>query len=287
MVGMIDPMWRPKTAPAPSTTYPGAIQQGAQDYDNMMGKLDTLYNDPTAANNQASLAAQYNADLNKTPVNYQPIQYNKTADVTKSLGNLSDLADTGGYSAQGIADLRARGVSPIRAAYGNAMRDITRQRSLQGGYSPNYTAAMAKLTRDLAESTSTGIQNVNAGIAQNVASNKIAITPQYAGAAMNEQQAGTDVNKFNASNKLTADVANANNRQNTLASLSALYSSGTGDKLKILEAMKSLYGTTPANAELYGRQAATNRGLDLQQQEMGNRASSVLMNQYGRQPIFG
>ncbi len=74
------------------------------------------------------------------------------------------FADTGGYSPQDMSNLRARGVSPIRAAYANAEREVGRQRSLQGGYAPNAIATQAKMAREQGQSMADATQNVEAGI---------------------------------------------------------------------------------------------------------------------------
>ena len=78
------------------------------------------------------------------------------------MGRYEDFANTGGYSPGNIADMRARAISPSRAIYANMQRNIDRQRALQGGYSPNYTAASAKLAREGSQEISDINQNVNA-----------------------------------------------------------------------------------------------------------------------------
>lgn len=94
--------------------------------------------------------------------------------------NLADLSSTGGYSEADKADLRARGVSPIRSVYASANRDVDRQKALQGGYSPNYNAVKAKMAREMSDTISNQTQNVNADIASRVAQNKIGLAPTYA-----------------------------------------------------------------------------------------------------------
>jgi hypothetical protein len=61
--------------------------------------------------------------------------------------------------------LRARGTSPIRASYGNAEREVGRSRSLQGGYSPNSPAVIAKMAREQGQAGSEALTGVNANIA--------------------------------------------------------------------------------------------------------------------------
>lgn len=76
-----------------------------------------------------------------------------------------EFSQTGGYSPADIANLRARGTSPIRAAYANAERAVGQQRSLQGGYAPNAIAAQVKMAREQGQGMADASQNVDAGIA--------------------------------------------------------------------------------------------------------------------------
>lgn len=77
-----------------------------------------------------------------------------------------EFARTGGYSPQDIANMRSRGVAPIRAAYENAGREVNRQRSLQGGYAPNAIATQAKMAREQGQSMSDAATNVEATLAE-------------------------------------------------------------------------------------------------------------------------
>ena len=86
-------------------------------------------------------------------------EYNRLSDLfTQAIGD-------GGIRGNEAADIRSRALAGNRAVFGNAQRDINRQRSLQGGYSPNFTAAIAKLTRDRAQGQSDATINANASIA--------------------------------------------------------------------------------------------------------------------------
>ena len=78
------------------------------------------------------------------------------------------FADTGGYTPEQLGNIRARAVSPIRSIYSGARRDIDRQRSLQGGYSPNRTAALGKMAREQSYATSDAATNTEAALAQMV-----------------------------------------------------------------------------------------------------------------------
>ncbi len=83
-------------------------------------------------------------------------------------GRFGEFADTGGYSPEDISSIRARAVSPIRSIYSGARRDIDRQQALQGGYSPNRTASLAKMAREQSSTTADAATNAEAAIAQMV-----------------------------------------------------------------------------------------------------------------------
>src|SRR5215510_9688103 len=134
--------------------YNVAADLGERNYGQMYGSYNDLFN---------QLNAGYGNLYGQTQGAFGPQR-----DV------YANFAATGGYSPQDIQDLRARGIAPTRAVYQNAMDDIDRQRALSGGYSPNYIAAKAKLTRDLSQSISDTNVNVNAALADAVRQGKLA-----------------------------------------------------------------------------------------------------------------
>lgn len=77
-----------------------------------------------------------------------------------------EFAKTGGFSPTDINSIREHAISPTKAVYANAMRDVDRAKSLQGGYAPNYIAARSKINRDLSQSLSDASTNAEASIAQ-------------------------------------------------------------------------------------------------------------------------
>src|SRR5713101_6860501 len=134
-----------------------------------------------AINYQGGLAQNYlgNVRGNLLPQN-QALQnrFNTAADqsgqdYSRLMGGYNQFAQTGGFSPQNIQDIRARAIAPTRAVYQNAQSNIDRQRAL-AGYSPNYTAATAHLTRGLADATSDANVNANASIAQLIQQGKLA-----------------------------------------------------------------------------------------------------------------
>jgi hypothetical protein len=221
--------------------YDAGVQQNGEDYTGLMAGYKDLI---SRANSQPNIG---------TPAAYVPQtqQYSQSRDLTDAIGNLKGLADTGGYSGANIADIRERGISPIRAIYADANRDIDRNRALSGGYSPNYAAVKAKMARELSERIAGQVTKVNADIAQNVAGNRLAAASPYANVTAGQSdlknQIGSrnadtlnDASKFNIEMPFKVQQANNNNTNTTL---------------QALDGAKSLYGTTPALASTFGNQA--------------------------------
>lgn len=244
--------WLPSNTPPPTpvqnqyTLYNQAVGQQAGDYDSIMQAYrGILQNSQNTAPNSQVTPQQYT---------YQP-----SADVNSALGIQKNLAQTGGYDEQGLSDLRARGISPIRSVYASANRDIDRQRALSGGFSPNYNAAKTKMAREMSESIAQQVSNVNAGIAQNVASNKLQAAPAYASTAMGESSLRNDIGLKNADAVNNANTFNANAADKT-----------NSNALSAVNGMTSLYGTTPALSNLFGQQAQNAASMEANSQDKAN-----------------
>lgn len=155
---------------------------------NMFAPPPTQYSNPSN-----TTLGQYQKTLNTAPQDYSNIMQGYQAQqgqsvfsnpqVQTGLSTLSNISNTGGYTPQQMDELRARATSPIRSIYANAQADINRQRNLQGGYSPNYTAATAKMARDQSQQISDTVGNVNAQLAQNVVGNQLAASQPLASTA--------------------------------------------------------------------------------------------------------
>src|ERR1700681_1160881 len=95
-------------------SFTAGAQQQASDYDTIM-------------NNYANvISGNTNNPITSTNVTPTTSPYTQSADVTRSLSDLSGLADTGGYSAQDKQDIRARDISPTRSIYANAQQNVDR-----------------------------------------------------------------------------------------------------------------------------------------------------------------
>lgn len=226
-------------------TFNAGVDQNAEDYDSIMGGYKQLLERNKTALDPNSLK-KYN------PTTYD---YKESADTRSSLNNLGELSKTGGYSEADIANLRARGISPIRAIYANAQRNLARGKALQGGYSPNAAAAGTRMAREQSDLISGAVQNVNAGIAQNQASNRLQAAPAYAGAAAHDQDTRNTFGRGNV------DILNDAAKFNVGNEVDFNKLRGASD-LGALQGMTSLYGTTPALANTFGNQAL--RAADMQ-----------------------
>jgi hypothetical protein len=133
--------------------------------------------------------------------------------VQSSMSGYQNFADTGGFSPQDVQNIRARMIAPIRSIYSGANRDVDRQRRLQHGYSPNYTAAKAKMAREQAYATSDATTNAEAQIAEMLRSGKLAglsglSQTGLAGRGQNLQSLGTQTGLYSASPGLAGTFGN-------------------------------------------------------------------------------
>jgi hypothetical protein len=289
---------------SPQTMYSAASKQQAGDYDEIMQRYRTL-------GQQIPRATQ----MQYTPLQgaYRQFQggmtptYQRSPEFNTAANTASDFARTGGMTQEDINNIRARGISPIRAVYGNAQRNVDRQRSLQGGYSPNYNAVTAKMAREQSSLLSDKVGDVNAGIAEMVAKNKMsgvsALSPlALAESGFNSAAQGRDREErmaIDAYNTEQQNRINQMNMQNQMAvnqanqqSVQQAFQNAAG----VNQGMTSLYGTTPALAATFGQQALAERGQNIQQasniaQTYNNRGqlgggvvNNLQQSGYGRYP---
>lgn len=246
------------------TLYKSTLGQTAGDYDSIMDQ----YKDFKPSNTPSPM-------LSFSPVTPSLAGYTRSKEFGNASSLFGDLAKTGGYSEGDINNIRERGISPLRSVYGNAQQNLSRQRSLQGGYSPSYNATSSKLTRELADLVSSKTTDVNAQIAEMVQSGKLAGATGMGNLGINSNSLVNQINQANANatnqanqlnatlplsygqyNKSINDESNANNNSAKLASISG---------------QQSLYGTTPALANTFGQQVMEL----LRQQQQNNSTQSM------------
>lgn len=222
--------------------YQSALAQTAEDYDKIMGDYEALGNSVSSDSG--------NDDIKFNPISPTFTQYQPGSDYS----GLRDIAETGGYSGSDINNIRERAISPIRSIYGNATRELNRQKNLSGGYAPNFAAASAKMAREQSNLISGKTTDANAAIAQMVQSGKLAANTALAPLEARE-------------NELKNNIASQNtNIANQIAELNAKYgmqaqamNKEDDDKdfdkiLSTIQGKQSLFGTTPANMSTVGNQ---------------------------------
>jgi hypothetical protein len=214
--------------------YNDAVGQNKQDYGNIMGGYQDLFRN-------TNITAPRPGELNES---YGYLR--------EAMPGYREFAATGGYSDKDQQELRARGIAPIRSAYGNTMMEMDRARSLGGaGGAPNYIAAASRAQRELPGQMADAMTNVNAGLAESIREGK----------------------KFGLSG-----ISSTGSTMGGLASDEAgrqLQAQGMTlqGKLGALGGMNSLYGTTPGLSSMFGNQALNaygqRAGLEGQRQNYG------------------
>lgn len=202
--------------------YGYGSQTGMQDYQDIMNRYRSLYGQAGSNPYQAYTAGGVGPG--------------------ESYGGYREFSQTGGYSPEDIANMRSRGVSPVRAAYANAEREVNRQRSLQGGYSPNMTASLAKMAREQSQGMSDALQNTELGVQNAIRQGRLAGLGGMSQTELANNDINARVGMFNASQQSRA------NELNQMLPYEAL------------RGMTSLYGTSPGMASIFGNQLLSSIG---------------------------
>lgn len=228
-----------------------AMETGNADYNKIMGGLGDAMTRPSINARTISYSdpfESYDSFRNMSKTGGYDIPNNDAYTGYKEFG------DTGGYSRSDIANLRSRGASPIRAAYANAERELGRQRSLQGGYSPNAAAVLAKMAREQSQGMSDAMQNVEAGIVNSRNQNRLAGFSGMAG--IDQNRIGNQLQGMQGMSNIENQRLNAEleaGRFNATAGMQA-DQFNSGNQMDALRGMVSLYGTTPGMANMFGDQ---------------------------------
>ncbi len=218
------------------------------DYGRMMGDYRNLYSDVSGRG--------------PTTFNWNDVNYSRPGELNEAFGFLrnsgkgyQEFADTGGYSDKDIQELRARGMSPIRSAYGNTIRELDRSRSLGSG-GANYIAARSKVQRELPGQMADAMTTVNAGLADAIRQGKLAGLSGLHGVGGTMGGLSAD----EASKILQAQMANSTGRLNAQGMTEGSYQNFVGNRRGILGDQNQLYGTTPGMANMFGQQALQGMG---------------------------
>jgi len=230
-----------------TNNYTQGSENAFKDYGDIMGEYQKTLGNIDAMSPQNAEAMMVN--------------YSRSPELAHALSGYGEFADTGGFSSEGIRDLRARGTSPIRAAYGNALNEIERRTNLQGGYSPNAGALRAKMAREQGQLSADAMQNVNAGLAQMQQQGRLAGLGGLSQSSIADTGFGQQ-----------AQLANQNARLQQ-SSINASPYSQSNQRLQALGGMSGLYSASPGQASTFGNQvlnAQQNQlGVEGQQQNIG------------------
>ena len=209
---------------------------------------------------------------------YTPFQVSYS-DPFESYGGFKEFSQTGGYSKDDIANMRARGVSPIRAAYSNAEREVGRQRSLQGGYSPNATATLAKMAREQSQGAADAMQNINAGLAEAVNKGRLSGLTGMSGIEGQRLDAQLKAGMFNAEAQAQAQARNISAGESAAGRAAGASAQSAENQMAALRGMTSLYGTTPGMSNMFGGQLinAVGQGGNFGQGTMQNQINAGSM----------
>lgn len=221
--------------------YQGAANRNMADYGDIMGGYAdwrTNFANPLYSQISSRQPTQFSAQQIETP---------RTSG--ESYAGYKNFADTGGYSSDDVRDIRARGISPIRSAYGNTMRQLNRSQSLSGG-SPNYVAAVSRAQRELPQQLSDATQNVNAQLAESIRQGKLAGLGGMTG--ITEGEAGR--NLAAAQSNQQADLRAQELMEQGLSAQEARQISAAELSLRGIQGASDTYGTRPGLAGTFGDQ---------------------------------
>lgn len=250
--GMFAP--RPQRQQTPYTSeaaLPRAIEQQGIDYSNIMRGYQDVLNNPNPGQND--ILAEYRRLLGDT----RGLTYEESPEFREAFANARALSEHGGITDGEAADLRSRGISPIRAAYANMQRDMDRNKRLSGGSSVNFNAAASRMAREMAQMTSDATQAVNADIAGRRQQGRLTAAPLMSSMGQGASDRMLDYKK-----------TRLGGMGSILDSMNSIYNRGNDARMEALRGMASLYGTTPALVNTYGNQVAQNTGLYQNQEAM-------------------
>lgn len=198
--------------------------------------------------------ADYDSIMNNWQnFNNQASQFNLNpgdrANVDDAINRYKGFADTGGFSPKDIQDIRARAISPTRAVYANAQRDLSRANTLAGGNLANTTAGQAKLAREQSQAASDANVNANASIAQAIQQGKLAGIQGLGATSLAEQNAQMQADQIRNQLGLAGN-----------------------------QGMASLYSATPGLASTFGNQVLNANNQQNELQQLQNQLGLGLIN---------
>lgn len=241
--------------------YQASVNQTGQDYDNIMQQYQNLTNQAGPGNYNSSSSNSSSPQQNSLSFNpITPSTANYSAGPT--FDYLQDMINTGGFSEADKGNIRARDTAATTSIYDSAQKGLNRQRSLQGGYSPGYGAASAKMARESSNQISKINTDSNANIAEMVQRGKLAGMSTLAPLQQQQNNQLNNMSQFNANATNNTNQFNAQmplqygqlNNQTTSVNNQA-QNTDFNQILQGIQGQQSLYGTTPGLASTFGNQA--------------------------------
>ncbi len=225
--------------------YDSAVPMQMQDYRDLMDSYKS-YASGLPQNNRISA---------------ERVSYNRSPEMAHALQGYGEFADTGGFSGEDKTNLRSRALSPVQSVYNNMKNEMERQKNIQGGYSPNFNAASARMRSGTSQQMSDILQQVNAQIAEMTQQGRLAGLGGLGQLSAADTEFGQQAQYHNQASALEAARANQ------------IY--GQYDpRLQALQGMSSLFSATPGMSKLFGDEMlAGNQQLlegNQQQQNIGN-----------------
>lgn len=142
-------------------------------YDDKRTRNDSDYNKARGEQLYNNTAGGLNATAAQFQGDYGRALESDSAMRNSAQAGYQNFIDTGGFTPMGISAMRSRALSPIRAAYSNANRDIDRRLAM-GGTSAGRNVLKARMAREQGQLDSDASTNVEAGLAGMIAQNKLA-----------------------------------------------------------------------------------------------------------------
>ncbi len=258
-----------------SNNYDTGVAKNFGSYDDIMRGYQGVVDD--AASGKFRKKGYGGSDYNPQTIEAGP-------DPFKSYGGYDEFSRTGGFSEGDKQNMRERAIAPTRAVFQSNLRNINRQKALQGGYSPNATAAIAKSAREQSQAAADATVNSNADIAQMVQSGRLAGLGGMSGIEGQRYNRDFDIKKFNAGQQNWADENRGADRRFGYSN----QEDPMANRLAALQGMTGLYGTTPAMAQLFGDQVLKNQGQILDAQGLqGQWGQNQIGNQFQNSQIKG
>lgn len=209
-----------------------------------------------------------------------------------ALAGYTDFSKTGGFTPQGIEDIRARDIAPTRAIYENAQNDLIRQKELQGGYFPGYATAQARLARQMSNQIGDINTNANAGIAQMIQQGRLAGLGGLQGIGMGSAAGLGGIGMGSLAGLGGIGMGSLSGLGNIgmfgTGGLSNMGLQGLSNQLGAMSGMNSLYGTTPAVAALTANNVLGANAQNLEGSQLQNQLGlGMIQNQVNKGQIPG